>query len=98
LRPEPLYPDNAIEELYYLEMNYVASSVNYQHKNNPDTMVKQYFVRVLKPLKKLNRNLLNLTSWAKYYEFENLDTLRKKIIEELIFTTKTLEEIKRTLI
>jgi hypothetical protein len=30
------YPDNAIEELYYLEMNYVASSVNYQHKNNPD--------------------------------------------------------------
>jgi hypothetical protein len=57
-------------------------------------MVKQYFVRVLKPLKKLNKlNLLNLTSWAKYYEFENLD-FAKKIIEELIFTTKTLEEIK----
>jgi hypothetical protein len=53
LRPEPLYPDNAIEELYYLEMNYVASSVNYQHKTIP-TMVKQY-VRVLKPLKKLNK-------------------------------------------
>jgi hypothetical protein len=52
---EPLYPDNAIEELYYLEMNYVASSVNYQHKTILITMVKQYFVRVLKPLKKLNK-------------------------------------------
>jgi hypothetical protein len=30
--PWNFYPDNAIEELYYLEMNYVASSVNYQHK------------------------------------------------------------------
>jgi hypothetical protein len=52
---EQLYPDNAIEELYYLEMNYVNSSVNYQHKNNLIMMVKQYFVRVLKPLKKLNK-------------------------------------------
>jgi hypothetical protein len=26
--PWNLYPDNAIEELYYLEMNYVNSSVN----------------------------------------------------------------------
>jgi hypothetical protein len=49
------YPDNAIEELYYLEMNYVASSVNYQHKTILIMMVKQYFVRVLKPLKKLNK-------------------------------------------
>jgi hypothetical protein len=80
LRPGHFYPDNAIEELYYLEMNYVASSVNYQHKTTLITMVKQYFVRVLKPLKiKQIRNLLNLTSWAKYYEFENLDTLRKKL-------------------
>jgi hypothetical protein len=43
------------------------------------------------------RNLLNLTSWAKYYEFE-IWILCEKKYEELIFTTKTLEEIKRTLI
>jgi hypothetical protein len=94
------YPDNAIEELYYLEMNYVDSSVNYQHKNNPDYDGKAILRTSFETTKKIKqiRNLLNLTSWAKYYEFENLDTLRKKIIEELIFTTKTLEEIKRTLI
>ena len=41
------------------------------------------------------RNLQNLTSWAKYFEYEDLDALRQKIINELIFTNKTLEEIKR---
>ena len=30
------YPDNAEEELYYLEANYVTNTVNYQHKNNPN--------------------------------------------------------------
>jgi hypothetical protein len=43
------------------------------------------------------RNLLNLTSWAKYYEFENLILCEKKL-SRIDFTTKTLEEIKRTLI
>jgi hypothetical protein len=80
-------------------MNYVASSVNYQHKTTPDDgkAILRTSFETTKKIKQI-RNLLNLTSWAKYYEFENLDTLRKKIIEELIFTTKTLEEIKRTLI
>jgi hypothetical protein len=26
------YPDNAVEQLYYLEMNYAMNTVNYQHK------------------------------------------------------------------
>ena len=30
------YPDNAEEELYYLEANYTKKTVNYQHKNNPN--------------------------------------------------------------
>ena len=94
------YPDNATEELYYLEMNYVNSSVNYQHKNSPDYDGKAILRTSFATTKKIKqiRNLLLLTSWATYYEYDNLDTLRKKIIEELIFTTKTLEEIKRILI
>ena len=43
------------------------------------------------------RNLLALTSWAKYYEYDDLDVLRKEIIEQLIYTTKSLDEIKRVL-
>ena len=94
------YPDNAVEELYYLEMNYSNKTVNYQHKNNPDYNGKAILRTSFETTKKIKqiRNLLNLTSWAKYYEYEDLDVLRKEIIEQLIFTNKTLEEIKRELI
>jgi hypothetical protein len=91
------YPDNAVEELYYLEMNYLNRTVNYQHKNNPDYNGKAILRTSFETTKKIKqiRNLLNLTSWAKYFEYEDLDILRKEIIEQLIFTNKTLEEIKR---
>ena len=94
------YPDNAVEQLYYLEMNYAMNTVNYQHKNNPNYTGKAILRTSFETTKKIKqiRNLLNLTSWAKYYEYDDLDVLRKKIIEELIFTNKTLKEIKRALI
>ena len=41
------------------------------------------------------RNLFELTSWAKYFEYEDLEVLRMKIINGLIYTEKSLEEIKR---
>lgn len=94
------YPDNAIEQLYYLQMNYLSNTVNYQHKNNPNYDGKAILRTSFETTKKIKqiRNLLNLTSWAKYYEYDDLAVLQKKIIEELVFTTKTLEEIKRALI
>jgi hypothetical protein len=47
-------------------MNYVASSVNYQHKNNPDYDGKAILRTSFETTKKIKqiRNLLNLTSWA----------------------------------
>lgn len=94
------YPDNAVDELYYIEMNYSNNTVNYQHKNSPDYDGKPILRTSFETTKKIKqiRNLLNLTSWAKYFEYDDLDVLRKDIITELIFTNKTLEEIKRELI
>lgn len=93
------YPDNAEEELYYLEPNYIKKTVNYQHKNNPNYDKKAILRTSFETTKKIKqiRNLFNLTSWAKYFEYEDLDVLRQEIINELIFTNKSLEEIKREL-
>ena len=93
------YPDNAEEELYYLEANYNKKTVNYQHKNNPNYNHKAILRTSFETTKKIKqiRNLLTLTSWAKYFEYDDLDELRKIIIEQLIYTNKSLEEIKRTL-
>ena len=91
------YPDNAIAELYYLEANFVDNTVNYMHKNNPAYDKKAILRSSFETTKKIKqiRNLLNLTSWANYFNYTNLDILRQKIINQMIFTTKTLEEIKR---
>jgi len=93
------YPDNTVEELYYLEANYIKNTVNYQHKNNPNYDNKALLRTSFETTKKIKqiRNLFALTSWAKYFEYEDLDVLRQKIINELIFTNKSLEEIKREL-
>jgi hypothetical protein len=93
------YPDNAEEELYYLEANYTKNTVNYQHKNNPNYDKKAILRTSFETTKKIKqiRNLFNLTSWAKYFEYDDLDVLRQEIINELIFTNKSLDEIKREL-
>lgn len=93
------YPDNSEEELYYLEVDYNTKTVHYQHKNNPHFDLKPILRTSFETAKKIKqiRNLLALTSWAKYYDYDDLDVLRKTIIDQLIFTNKTLDEIKRAL-
>ena len=93
------YPDNIEEELYYLKANYSKKTVNYQHKNNPEYDTKAILRTSFETTKKIKqiRNLFTLTSWAKYFEYDTLDELRMEIIEQLIYTDKTLEAIKRTL-
>lgn len=93
------YPDNSEEELYYLEVDYNTKTVHYQHKNNPNFDLKPILRTSFETAKKIKqiRNLLALTSWAKYYDYDDLDVLRKTIIDQLIFTNKTLDEIKRAL-
>lgn len=94
---EEFYPDNANEDIYYLQVDYAMRTVNYQHKNNPNFDNKAVLRTSFETAKKIKqiRNLFNLTSWAKYFEYDNLDDLRKEIIEQLIYTNKSLEEIKR---
>ena len=97
---DSFYPDNAIEKLYYIAADYVNRTVNYEHKNNPQYDHKAVLRTSFDTTKKIKqiRNLFELTSWAKYYGYEDLDVLRKTIIEQLIFTEKSLEEIKSTLL
>jgi hypothetical protein len=94
------YPDNAEEELYYLEANYDKRTVNYQHRNNPKYDSKAILRTSFATAKRIKqiRNLFELTSWAKYFDYDDIDALRREIIEELIFSNKTLEEIKRGLV
>jgi hypothetical protein len=93
------YPDNDFENLYYIEVDFDKKVVTYQHKNNPNynpELILRTSKETTKRIKQI-RNLLELTNWAKYFEQHNIDELRKIIIDKLINTNKSLDEIKRTI-
>lgn len=96
---DSFYPDNKEQKLYYLEVNYIKNTATYQHKNNPNRDHKAILRNSIETTKRIKqvRNILNLSSWAKHFEYENLDDLRKKIITQLIYSDQSLEEIKRNL-
>ena len=91
------YPDNTIDELYFIQPDYLNNSVNYQHKNSPEFDKKAMLRTSFETTKRIKqiRNLQTLTSWAKYFEYEDLEELRREIIHELVYSNATLEEIKR---
>lgn len=93
---ESFYPDNDIDLLYYLEVNYDKELVQYQHKNNPDFDKKAVLRTSSETRKRIKqvRNVLQLSSWAKYFD-SDIDDLRKHIVEQLIYSEKTLDEIKK---
>jgi hypothetical protein len=96
---DSFYPDNNEQKLYYLEVDYSLKTVNYQHKNNPIYNFKAILRTSFETTKRIKqiRNILNLTSWAKYFDYHDINYLRKKIVDELIYTNQSLDEIKKAL-
>lgn len=94
------YPDSPDETWYYIQADYQNNTANYQHRNNPDYDKKAILRTSFDTTKRLKqiRNLQQLTSWAKYFDYDDIDELRKIIIEKLIYTNDPLDGIKNELI
>ena len=92
------FPDNDIDSIYYLEYDSAFETINYNHKKNPNFDGKAILRTTFETRKRIKqaRNIINLSNWAKYFETD-IKTLRIKIIDDLVFTNKTLDEIKRDL-
>lgn len=91
------YPDNDQEKLYFIEVDYSNQSAQFNHyksdKYTPDKVLRT----ALETTKLINkiRVLLEETAWAKYLKHESIELLRKEIIDQLIATNRTLQEIKK---
>ena len=91
------HPDNKHELLYYLSVDFETKEVLYQHKMNKMYDGKAILRTADDTMKRVKqaRNILQLTNWAKYFENEDIEELRKLIVTDLIYTDLTLDEIKR---
>jgi hypothetical protein len=91
------YSDNDQEKLYFIEVDYSNQSAQFNHyKSDKYTPGKELrtAAETTKLIKQI-RGLLEETAWAKYLKHESIDVLRKEIIEQLISTNRTLQEIKK---
>lgn len=91
------YSDNDFDKIYFLEADYESETVNFYHKQSSNysfDKVLRTSSETTKLIKQI-RTIFEETAWAKYLNNENIDVLRKEIIEELITTNKTFQEIRR---
>ncbi len=91
------YSDNDVGKIYFLEANYESKTVNFYHKqssNYSSDKVLRSSSETTKLIKQI-RTLFEETAWAKYLKEDNIDILRKEIIEEMIHLNQSFQEIRR---
>ena len=94
------YPNNETENFFYVEVNFDTSEVNFKHKNNPKYNGKAVLRNASETAKVIRqiKEILDSDTWAKYFDFDDLEQLRREIIRKLIQTSTSFAEIKRSLL
>ncbi len=91
------YPDNDFEKLYFIEVDYSSQSAHFNHFKNEKYSIDKVLrtsTETTKLLKQI-RTLLEESAWTKHLKEASIKVLRKEIIEQLITTNKSFQEIKR---
>ena len=91
------YPDNDFEKLYFIEVDYSTHSAHFNHFKNEKYSIDKVLLTSTETTKILKqiRTLLEESAWTNHLKEESIEVLRKEIIEQLITTNKSLQEIKR---
>lgn len=92
------HSDNDIQKIYFIEVDFNIQSVNYNHVSNHSNRISllRTASETTKRIKQI-RLLFKSNEWARHLNFEKLEVARKQLIDELVATDKTLQEIKKEL-
>jgi hypothetical protein len=92
------YPNNETENLFYVEVNFDAKEVTFQHKNNPNFYGKAVLRNASETAKVIRqiKEILESDTWAKYLDVSDLEMVRNEIVQKLITTNIPLPTIKKT--
>ena len=88
------YPLNSTDKVFYLEADYVEHKVSikriqYNSEEAHFLMTSELAHQRLKQI----QSLLKEYKWARYFE-EDIEVLRKRLIDQLIHTNKSLQQLK----
>lgn len=93
------YPNNEVENLFYVEVNFDGNEVAFQHKNNPKYDGKSVLRKASETAKIIRqiKKILKSDECAEYFDHKDITTTQKNIIHKLITTKVPLNKIKMEL-
>lgn len=91
------YPNNETANLFYIQVNFELKTIDFYHKDMPFYDGKSVLRNASETAKTIKtiKQILNEEEWAKYFKFEDLEVLRTNLINDLLFTTLSFNEIKK---
>jgi hypothetical protein len=91
------YPNDEMANLFFIQVDFEQVTVDFFHKDIPFYDGKAILRNASETAKKIKtiKQILNEEDWAKYLKFESLETLRINLVNELIFTNSTFNELKK---
>lgn len=91
------YSNDDTSKLFFIKVNFETQDVNFYHKLSADTQEKVILRNAKETAKTIQtiKKVLTETDWAKYLQFQDLEALRKEIVNELVNTEKSFLELKK---
>ena len=91
------YPNNEQENLFYIEVDFEAKTVDFLHKNNPEYDGKLVCRNASETAKRIKicKEVLLEVKWCKYLEFNSIEELREEVVYGLLYTNASFITIKQ---
>ena len=91
------YPNDETANLFFIQVDFEQKTIDFFHKDMPFYEGKATLRNASETAKTIKtiKQILNEEDWAKYLEYEDLEDLRREIVEKVINSSLSLNEIKR---
>ncbi|MFY8010181.1 MAG: hypothetical protein ACOVNW_10780 [Flavobacterium sp.] len=91
------YSNDDTAKLFFIKVDWLTREVNFYHKQTANPNEKVIFRNAKEVAKTIRtiKEVLSQEDWAKYLKYDDLETLREKVIAELVGTSKTFLEVKK---
>ncbi|WP_293893285.1 hypothetical protein [Flavobacterium sp.] len=91
------YSNDDTSKLFFIKVDFESGEVNFHHKQSLEDQEKVVFRNAKETAKTIQiiKQVLTEYNWAKYLQYDNLEVLRKEIVNELMNSEKSFLEIKK---
>jgi len=91
------YSNDDTSKLFYIKIDEKTKDINFYHMQSSDNEIKMVLRNAKDTAKTIRiiKEVMNESDWAKYLKYDDIEILRKEVVNELVNTIKSFLEIKK---